>query len=242
MFSTRSYALAAALLLVPTGYAWAGEVQDALGGFWSDPDDYVGYSGRVAGWVENVTFADPPRRAVFPPWELIPEEVVEGHTTFVTIQRTAKAVEQDGHLNITGFVSCTYGVDANHSFAAGAVPVPRRVNRAWVDCGHGTRVVVSPGLAATSSAGPMTPTGRLVPVETPSGERGFAEEFVFAVTEEAWDGTLVSHDRYAWATPVFPAWVHHDGTVKNFWMPLPLDRLEAMGIREFDITLEPTLR
>jgi hypothetical protein len=242
MFSTRSYALAAALLLTPAAYGWAEGVADDMWNIWTEPEDYIEYSGRVSGYVENITFADPPPpRHEYPPSNLTREQLVEGHTTFVTLQRTPKAIEREGNVNITGYLNCQYGVDANTSFLLGFVPVPRTINHAWVDCGNGARVVITPGLAATQSASPLTPTGTYIPCETPDGQQGYAEELVFTANEALPDGTLMAREYHAWATPVMTTWTHHDGTTKNFWMPLPRDKLEAMGIHEFHAQLETDL-
>lgn len=241
MFSARAYALAAALLLVPTGWGLAQDAFDTLESMWDDPEDAVEYSSEVSAWVENVTFADPPAEYEYPPWNLTGEQLVEGHTTFVTIERTPVQKIREGYLNITGYLQCAVVFNETHRFAFGFVPVPTQINEAGVDCGDGARVVISPGLSATSSAGPYAPTGDWIELETPDGQTAYAEEFVFTANTVLPDGTLDAREYYAWATPVFPPWVHHDGTVKNFWMPLPLDRLEAMGVTDFRVDLERQL-
>lgn len=234
MLSNRTFALASALLLAPFGWGLAQDV-------WDEPEEYLEYSSQVAAYVENVTFADPPKQYVYPDWNLSEEQLVEGHTTFVTIERSPIEVETPGEFNISGFLRCEYVVEGETSFLLGIVPVPTRVDRAGVECENGARVIVKPGSSLASAEGPMAPTGRLLEIQTPHGFQSYAEEFVYTVTEPQPDGTYVAVDRYAWSAPVFPPFVHHDGSLHNFWMPIPTDRLEEMGVSEFEVIPEVSL-
>lgn len=234
MLTTRTFALASALLLAPFGWGYAQ-------GIWDDPQEYHEYGSRVAAYVQNVTFADPPNRYVFDEWNLTEEQLVEGHTTFVTIERSPIAEVKPGEWNITGFLRCEFVAEGEHSFLLGVVPVPTRVERAGVECENGARVIVKPGTSLASAEGPMAPTGRLLEIRTPHGMRSYAEEFVYTVTEEQPDGTFVARDRYAWSAPVFPPWADADGSVRNFWMPIPADRVDEMGVADFEVIPEVSL-
>lgn len=233
MFNTRMFALAAAMSVLFATFVFAQAPEEN--------SDVIEAGGKVSAWVEDIVFANGTQDYEFGEHPMMTEQVVEGHTTYVLLERIGQPVNRSAQFNITGFVRCDYVAEGSWDYAFGIVPVPRKVDRAGVECDNGHRVIITPSMLDSASSGPMTTTGRQIPITTPLGETGWLEEYVFTAThEDPWSGT-VARDYYAWSAPVFTPWIHDDGRMKNLWLPLPEDRLAEMGLENFDINVAPRL-
>lgn len=237
MFNTRMYALAAALLL---GSGWYATGQGA------GESDVVETGAEVVAYVQDLELVDAPDRYEYPAWNLTSEQLVEGHTTFAVIERTPTKIEENGTVDITGFIECWHHVNATDESWFGLVRIPNRINKAEAGCRVGETIIVTPSLfrpasPQSSSAGPMMPTGNFVTLDTPTGEPAQAEEFVFSATHLTEDGTWVAQDYYAWQVPILQEWMDADGDPRNFWMELPTHRLVEMGVTDFELIAGPRL-
>lgn len=231
MINARMFALAAAMLLGLAVFATSQQPDE----------DVIETAADVAAWVQDLELVSPPDRYEYPPWELGEEQLVEGHIVFHTIERTPQRIEENGSIDIVGNVNCQHHVNATTQSWFGLVFLPDRVTEAWVECHAGERIVVTPSIFRASTASPMMPTGNGFMLDTPTGEPAYAQELVFSVTELQSDGTFVAKEYYAWNVPVIQSWVYPDGTTKNLWFELPLDKLREMGTDRFEVIPERSL-
>jgi hypothetical protein len=229
MGNLRMLGIASALLLlVPFGYAAQP---------WTVFDTY----NEVYAAVSDLEVLNLPDKKVYDPNSFFAEEQpVEGHTVFATIELRANTSEVEGNVTIAGVIDCRHDVEYDYEI----FPIPSRVRRAEVGCVIGERVVVYP-VNYTSNSGQssdFTPTGRVIPFTPPSGVPVYAEEFSFLLTETNNDGLVVERTMFAWATPVVPPWTTDAGKVKNFMMPIPLDRILEMDCGDYQVVLERDLQ
>lgn len=222
----RMYALAAALFLaVPVGI---GATQNPVLDLWAEG----------SAIISDVELFDPPRKKVYDDWQFVkPEQVVEGHTTFVTIEMVARYENVTGNVTIDGVVHCEDHVE----YEAWYNLVPTRVKRAQAECYAGQRVVVTPdpfsgdpgSLRDLAENPPIyRPTGSVYPILTPDGQMGYVEELSF---------DHLGRTYFAWATPVFQDWTWN-GKTKNFIAPLPVERLLWNDADDYRVVLENDLR
>ncbi len=148
------------------------------------------------------------------------EQVVEGHTTFITMAMTPPKT-----FNIEGFVSCDYGVFGIR------FGVPPSFQRAFVECRVGEHVYATPdGYPPPSSSSSMSPTGALYPVTDPQGRTWVTEEFAYATTRVTASGEVQDVTAYVWRVPVSgDALTTGSGESYNFAMKLPRARLVELG-------------
>lgn len=238
MVNFRMLAVAGALaLLVPVGVLA------------DPPNDEVEAAADLVADVSDIQLLEPKNKPTPGDWDLVGEQLVEGHTTFVTLEMVTSAEKLEGNLTIEGFLNCQHYGEASYSWWMG-VPIPTRVDNVHAECHVGERVVVTPSIYCTLSGNPncsmaisppaaptMRPTGRLLPFETPSGERGFAEELVFTMNVQGEE-----RDYNAWATPVFESWTGENGNPKNFMMPIPRAKFHAMGEDHYNIVYETQVK
>lgn len=232
MVTLRMFALAAALLL---GTPLALAVLPVGGG------DVLDAYAEVVATVEDVTLVEPLVPVTGRAGDVRGETLVEGHTTFVTLDVYVWRNATQGHVNITGFVECHHQADVNVSYWFGVVPVPNRVDKVEAGCRVGEHVFVMPDPFMPPNAylsAPPSRTGEVFVYETPMGETTYAEEYVYTiVTPDAW-GEPVVERRYAFSTPVHEPWIHTDGRPKSFLLPLPEARLLEMGLDHYQVVLE----
>lgn len=216
----RMIALAAALLLiVPVGI---GTAQDPILDLW----------GEASAIIQDVELIEPPRKKTYNDSDFIePEQLVEGHTVFVTIDLQPQYENVSAEVDIGGYVSCEHHV----AYEAMLYVVPTNIREAQVECAFGERVVVTPDPfsgdpGSLDDTGALyTPTGQVFPFTVPGGQSGYLEELVFEHE---------GRDYLAWATPVLRPFETAQGT-KNFYAPLPLAGLQANGgIRDYRVVFE----
>jgi hypothetical protein len=233
MINLRMLAIAGALLLLFPIAALA------------DPASTIVEAGAdVAGEITDIVIADPAYNGTPMSGVLGGEQLVEGHTTFVTLEMVTEVQPLEGNLTIDGFARCEHHGELTYSWWNG-IPYPTTVGGVNAECHVGERVVVTPTLYCTLTGPPdcsvapgawtpaMRPTGDIIPFGTPTGERAYAEELTFVV-----DG----RDYYAWVVPVLDPWTGVDGGTKNIRAPLPLDRLADMGLDDFRVVWETQVK
>lgn len=246
MVNLRMFALASALLFgIPLAVA-----------AWPDPNDPTVPGGQVfeaygeaAAYVEDIVLADAPTPPTGRTGDFREETVVEGHTTFVTLDIQVWRNRTEGTINVTGRVECSHEVRERHWNVpipfVGDAPVPYAIDRAGAECKYGEEVYATPDPffnPGTAQVTPLQPTGRIFTFRTPAGEDAYAKEHVFKlITDDGWTEPL-ERTYYAYSTPVLHSWVHADGRPKNFLVPLPEDRLREMGVEHFQVVFESEVR
>ena len=232
----RMPAIAAALfLLVPVGI---GTGQDPILDLW----------GEASAIVTNIELLPPQQNKTYDPNEFFAhEQLVEGHTTFATIEFRANVTVDAGNYTIDGTVECKDHIRGRGPVIFGFV-IPGTVDEAHVECRVGQRVIITPdpftgdpgflgggggggGGGSGGSAPAYAPTGEVRPIRTPNGQFGYIEELVFEHDGKTW---------YAWATTVMKPW-ERDGTLKNFIAPLPTDKLRLNDAASYRVILESDL-
>lgn len=234
MINLRMIGLAAAILLfIPVGMA-----------AWPDDDPGDGravteYAVEAAFEVTDVAIANLPREKVYDRESFHEtEQLVEGHTVFVTIDIEYSYVEANGTIDIWGDVHCKYDAHApgrEYRIPVGPyevpIVIPESIDRARAECTVAGQTVVMPDPAQGVPVSSPAPTGREFPYETPLGERGSAVEYRYTAMRA--DGTTTT--LYAWLTPIHKPWLDFDGRPKNFYCPIPEDRLMEMDLEDFKV-------
>ena len=235
MINIRMFAIAGALfLIVPVG-VMAGPLQDT-----------VDAAVQEGASVTNIDVLRPAQKCAPISGDLRPEQLVEGHTTFVTMDAVSDCKVLEGNVTVDGLVHCeTHGsLRTSWIYVAGvAVPIVTHVDGASEECNLGGRVVVTPTIyctltgdaqcnfspANTQSAPIMFPTGNSIPVMSPDKQYGYAEEYSFAAGDRTY---------FAWATPIMRPWIDPAGHMKDFLVPVPAERLREMDTSDFHIVFE----
>lgn len=241
MLNLRMLAVASALFLfVPVGVLANGPQQDV-----------IEVTGDVVAEVSDIILVEPKPKPHAASYPLASEQLVEGQSVFVTMDAVTEVEDLEGNVTIEGFARCENSAKVSYSWWYG-IPVPTKVEDVRAECHVGERVVFTPTIYCTlagqpqcgtsggplDGAPPMTPTGHLVNVDTPAGDRAYAEELSFTMREP--DGAGGWHERtyYAWAVPVLKPWIGGDGKPKNVWLPIPEARLAQMGEQHYSATWE----
>lgn len=238
MLNKRMIAIAAALLMFfPVGVL-AGPAQDT-----------VEAGADLVLEVKNLVVADPTYERDDPvDWDLVrPEQLVEGHTVFVTIETTGNVTVQEWNVTVDGHVECRHHGEIKGSWWNG-VPFVTGAEHVRVECHVGERVVFTPSVYCIATGDPTCPnatpslpmvaTGVILPFTTPTGEQGYVEELSFVNHEtDAW-GHPVEKTYYAYATPVFAPWITDEGQLQNFRTLIPVDRLREMQVSDWEVFAE----
>lgn len=235
MVNLRMFAIASALLLIPAAYA----VVPVPGG------TVLEYYGEAAAYVEDVVITSFPAPVTGRTGDFREEQLVEGHTTFVTLDIEVEREQKNGTIDIEGYIRCEHKARVNFTYLGGYVPFPTYVDYAGSECRAGEQVVIVPDpFVSTSSAfvSPLQPTGRILTFTAPNGQSAYMEELTFHTLDSDDWGEPVRRDYYAWTSPILPAWISHDGRPKSFFAPLPEDRLREMGVEHFQVVFERDVR
>lgn len=243
MVTLRMLAIASALLVsLPVGFALADH---AIGHTTVPGGEVVRGTLEAYAEVTDIVLADLPQaydRAVV---HNAPEQLVEGHTVFVTWDIKLVPNVTNWTADIAGDVSCAANTSTSGPQVLG-LPFPNRVDRARLECQAGGVIFVTPDPFYDSSntyqQSSMQPTGSLVPYTTPDGQRGHATEYVYDLIAVDWLGEATVQTLYAWSVPLMEPWMHADGRTKSWYCPLPGERLQEMGIATFRVDLESDLR
>lgn len=234
MITLRMLGLASAmLLLLPIGVS----ALPMMGHGDDDGDDggsiFEG-SQEVVAEVYDVVLAGLPHEKTYEPESLHEQEqLVEGHTVFVVIDLVARAERTNGSVDVMGMVECKANVTYSGREFWGIL-LPEHVESAQVRCRADEHVVVSPDPFQDPPAARPQRTDRLVPFRIPDGSLGYAEEYSYPVVRQAPDGTEQTLTFYAYKVPIWDQWIDAHGRPKNWYAPLPEDRLREMGVRDFE--------
>lgn len=244
MPNIRMFALAGALLLlIPVGVL-AGPQSDVYQA-----------EAEVEAQVSNIHLLEPQVNGSPINVGVMPEQVVEGHTTFVTIEARVNATKVEGNVTVDGFVNCEYHGEATTSGKLlGLLPYVTGVKDVNVHCHVGDRVIITPTLycqvmgnfqcgSSTAHFPLLTPTGNVYPFTSPTGQAAYIEEYQFERTMDDGYGGLMTTTYYAWATPILTPWLDEHGHAQNMMLPMPGDRLDAMpDVDHFSALYEDKVR
>lgn len=231
MITLRMLGIAVAILVgIPLAWGLADGPIVIPGG------EIVDMSGEVVATVTNLSLVEPPqtyeRRRVHD-W---PEQLVEGHTVFVQLLIPVYPIQENWTIDVVGNIECTHHVNASGPYFLG-IPIPRDINEARVECRAGETVVATPDpfydsndtVSLPISYSSLSPTGNDIPFVAPNGVQGVAEEYEYWRITTHPDGSQSAQKRYAWATPVIAPWYDETGSLKTWYCPIPIDRIQEMG-------------
>lgn len=235
MVTLRMVCIAVALLLGgPIAYALAVVPITVPGG------EVVNFALDQAATVTDIDIIEPPRKLDRAVLHNAPEQLVEGHTVFLTITIPVTANVTNFTADIVGNVSCQTNSSIEGEFIGPGdiVPFPRRINELHEECHAAGRTFVTPDPFVNSSgqeivSAMLQPNGNVVRYTAPSGQLVDVTEYYYDVITIDWLGAQTSHHLYAWSAPVLDPWTHTDGRTMNWYCPIPDDRLAEMGIHEF---------
>lgn len=237
MVTLRMLGIASALLVaIPVGVGLADHTPDHVlvqGGEVANAGLHA--AGTVTDVVLLDTFTTYDREFVSD-W---PEQLVEGHTVFVTLETRLVPNVTNWTADIVGNVDCETHVSGEGSFFGNLPIIPRRINEAHAECeAHGV-VFVTPDPFYNSSqqssySTQMEPTGEEIPFVAPNGIAGVATEYSYEVIQvDPWTGQQTSATWYAWSVPIIEPWTHTDGSTKTWFCPIPVARIYEMDVTHF---------
>lgn len=232
MINLRMIGIASALLLLlPIGVMAMPEGGDEGNG---DDPLLEGYQELTAA-VYDVVLAQMPRERDLDPASLHEEErLVEGHTVFVVIEVTSHANQTNGTVDIMGMVDCEARATYTGPTFLG-IPLPERIERVEASCRVDEYVIVAPDPFSNPPLAAAQPTGRLVPFRVPGVGHAYAEELSYPVSTTDASGWTTTETFYAWKVPIWQPWIDAHGRPKNFYAPIPEDRLLEMRVNDFEV-------
>lgn len=240
MITLRMLAIAVAILVgLPISFALADH---AIGHVTVPGGEVFDTYAEVAAWVTDVELIEPPGTYDRAVRHNAPEQLVEGHTVFVTWDIPLVKNVTNWTANIIGNVECRHKADWEGVYWQGVVPVPTRVNEAHVECEAGETMIMTPDPFMDSSNAfgssnfhfsPAAPTGQRIPFTAPNGRVAEAVEYEYVVTGIDWLGNEFTRTQYAWEVPILESWAHSDGRPRNWYCPIPEARLTEMGLSQF---------
>lgn len=235
MITLRMLWIAAAIVVgLPIGF---GLADHAIGHFEVPGGEVVNGGLEAAAEVTDIvlldTFTTYDRVAVHN-W---PEQLVEGHTVFVTLDIPIVPNVTNWTANIIGDISCATYTDVEGHYFMGLPIIPSRINQAHAECQAGGLVFVTPDPFYNSSntyGGSFHLTGFEYPFTAPNGQSGVAKEYAYDVVEtDPWTFQQKQSTWYAWSVPVLEPWTHTDGSTKQWYCPIPVKRIDEMGVDHF---------
>lgn len=241
MITLRMVAIAVAMLVgIPVAIVAADHMPDVPGGTVHEAE------AEARAMVTDIALIDPPDRYVRAENEFRPEQLVEGHIVFITIDLQRVLVEENFTFDIVGNVSCDFGASGEGEFFLG-LPWPTDVDEGFVRCQAGDKIFVTPDpFIEGDDVGFGSTVTPFVPVSTstakaPNGETIDVEEYAFDVITYDAQGAATSKTYSAWSVPVLQPWTHTDGSTKSWFCPIPEDRLREMGVSMFNAYHESEL-
>lgn len=211
MVNRKAFALAAALaFFIPLGVA-------------GDPGDEVfSYAAHIVAEltdIDGIPIEINTNPGVAP---LETEQLVEGHTTYVTMNVVKPPPPPQRELNVVGLVECRYeilGVD---------FPVPTHVDRVFLECNVGGSIFFTPSTSSmVASRDLLVPTGWERVVHTPKSRLPvLVTEYEYLSIERNEFGEIVERTSYAWETQIVPPETNpHTGKTYNFVGAINLERM-----------------
>jgi hypothetical protein len=223
-------------------------------GVFADPmSDVVTTGGKVVAEVKDVHLLGTAYNFTPVPTTLHKqEELVEGHTVFVTLENIGNATPMIENITGNGFVQCDTHYEITKSWVnvlGQWVPYPTDVNDVYAECSFGSTVIITPSVycdlendprcGVDDSAPTMRPDGNYYPFTTPDGQSGYVKEYAFQLE----DGAGGARTYYAWATPILHPWIDAtDGTAQNIQFELPADKLDEMGLDHFFVMYQDAVK
>ena len=204
----------------------------ALGVVGDGHQEILEYSARVVAEltdIEGVPLEIVLYERVIP---MTPEELVEGHTVFATMNIELIPHKVAKEVNVAGLVECRYDIIG--------VQVPSlAIERIYAECNVGGSIWLSdPDSAQPTSRHDLEPTGREYLVDPPDGgEPSLVVEYAYWSPRTDEDG-LERYERvYCWETFVRPV-ATNPRTDKpfNFVARVDLDRMEEMGTNRVSVS------
>ena len=181
--------------------------------------------------VETVTTYD---RLAVHNW---PEQLVEGHTVFVTLDIPVVPNITNWTADIAGDIECKTHTDIEGYYFLGLPIIPSRINEAHAECHVAGIVFVTPDPfynSSHTSGSSMRLTGLEYPFQAPNGQRGIAREYAYeVVTVDPITFAQTQATWYAWGVPILEPWTHTDGSTKRWYCPIPVARIDEMGVDHF---------
>lgn len=239
MITLRMLAIAAAILIgTPLTFALADH---AIGHVTMPGGEAIDADGRVGAIINDVALVDPPATYARAVRHNGPEQLVEGHTVFVTWDIPLIRQVQNWSADVVGYVECTDHVNVSGEKVLGLPIWPTEIHEAHVECAFGDTVVMTPDpfwdsadtTGSAYSVSPAGPTGRRLPFDTPMGVPMEAIEHEYLVYGTDWLGNDFARVQYAWEVPIIESWTHTDGKPRNFYCPIPEEKLVEMGLEQF---------
>lgn len=163
----------------------------------------------------------------------MPEQLVEGHTVFATIDIPLIRNVTNWQAEVVGDVSCQTNTSTSGVYFFG-IPIPTRIDRARVECQAGGRMYATPDPFYDSEntyRSSLRPTGRTWTDVTPAGQATYTEEYTFTYLREEADGTVTQGDGFVYASPVVEPWLDTNGDGKSWMISIPYAVLAEMGDR-----------
>ena len=235
MITLRMLGIAVAVLLgMPVGLSLA---HHAIGHMNVPGGELVNAGLEAAATVTDIVLLD-----TFTTYDRVavhnaPEQLVEGHTVFVTLDTLLVPNITNWTADIAGSVSCQANTDIEGQNFLGLPIIPRRINEAHLECSVRGIVFVTPdpfyNSSNTQQTSSMDPTGIEIPFVAPNGVRGVMREYSYTVLTQQADGAMRSATWYAWAVPIIDPWMHADGTMKTWYCPIPVARMIEMDVTHF---------
>lgn len=254
MLNLRNVTLAAALLLAL-----------AVGAYADPYSDVYEASAEVVAEVSNIKILEPATKRVAWTDPIEHENLVEGHSVFVTMEINATRVPVEGNADVIGHVECDVSKGTKTSMYVVTIPMPAgqppktvevpvvtEVNYVKARCSLYGGLIVTPTIycqvtgdwdcdpPAMQSAPVMAPTGRVIPYVTPDGQHAEAEELTFIATPP---GEESPRSFYAYRVPILLPWGDaEDFQIRNLQAPIPYDRLFEMDVWDFKFLYEDAVK
>ncbi|HUR67935.1 MAG TPA: hypothetical protein VM370_01715 [Candidatus Thermoplasmatota archaeon] len=232
-------AIAVAILVgIPIAFALADNgIPDVDGG------EIVNFGLGEAATVTDLALIQPPGEYFTNDSMLRPEQLVEGHTVFLTMDIVLEKRVKNFTQELVGNVTCEFHEQGSGEFFGGIVPVPSHFDELHEECHAAGMGFVTPDPFIDSDdqtliGATLTPTGNTPTVTAPNGEETQVTEYSYDITTENWLGEQQTRHLYAWSAPVLDPWTHSDGRTMNWYCPIPEERLVEMGLRHFRVLHE----
>lgn len=234
MVTLRMLWIAVAIVVgLPTGI---GLAHHAIGHVQVPGGEIVNGGLEAAATVTDIVLVDAIQtydRVAVHNW---PEQLVEGHTVFVTLDIPLVPNMTNWTADIIGDIECKTNTRTSGYFFQG-LPVPRRIDEAHAECRAAGRVFVTPDPFYDSNhtyGGQWRLTGVEIPFTAPDGQPGVMREYSYPVVQT----DLVTLEQrestwYAWEVPILEPWLHADGSEKRWYCPIPVARIDEMGVSHF---------
>lgn len=171
----------------------------------------------------------------------LPEQLVEGHTVFLTIEIPLIPNITNWTVDINGDVSCALNESTRGVHGPFGIPIPTRIDRARLECQAAGEVFATPDPFYDSEnafRSSLQPTGNVYPFVAPNGQPSYTEEYTFFTVRDDEFGDAITRIYYAYAAPILDPWVAPNGETKSWVIALPDERLREMDVTEWTVVVD----